>query len=310
MKYVSLHSHSTFSYGDGYGTVREHVERVASLGMSALALTEHGNCSSWVQLEKACKANGIKPIYGLEAYTSKPGERRKCHMILLARNQIGLRNLNRIITQSYKDFYQFPTVYWKTLEENANGIVALTGCADSFLSCTLLGGKYIGDKKLESSDRDIQRAIRVLRKYKEVFSDEGSLFIECQRFPGLPRSCVLNKTHEELSRITGIPLVATSDVHYPFPEQNSMQRILHAAHRGGTIESADASWEYGILLTYPQSDEEILKDLEGTGLSTEAAQQAILNTQKIAESCTVDLPRAARPKYVQDHEKDWEPWTI
>jgi DNA polymerase III subunit alpha len=306
VKYVSLHSHSTFSYGDGYGTVAEHVSRVAELGMSAVALTEHGNCSSWIQLEKACKTKGIKPIFGLEAYTSKPGERRKCHMILLARNEIGFRNLNRIITQSYKDFYQFPTVHWKYLKEYNEGITVLSGCSDSELSCVLLGGKSYGEKTLELPDGNLQRAIRGVEEYQKVFGDR--YFLECQRFPGLSRSCALNPLLAEISRRTGVPLVATSDVHYCRPEDNAMQRILHASHRGGTVESADASWEYDILLTYPQSDEEILKDLIDTGLSKDAATQAISNTALIADDCNVTLPKATPPKYVAS-EGDWEPWT-
>lgn len=306
MRFVSLHTHSTYSYGDGFGSVTSHVDRVAALGMTAVALTEHGNVSSWVALEKACKRTGLKPIFGLEAYIAPEKERRKNHMILLAMNETGLTNLNRIVTQSFKQFYQFPTTYWKDLVKWNEGIIALSGCSDSQLSCILLGGKSFGDKRLEPRPGDFQRAVRGVQRFQEIFEDR--YYLEVQRFPGLERTCALNPLLAELSRETGVSLAATCDVHYPYPNQNEMQRILHAAHRGGTVESADASWEYGILLTYPQSDEEILKDLEGTGLSTEAAQQAILNTQKIAESCTVDLPKAARPKYIVS-EGDWEPWT-
>lgn len=301
MKYVSLHSHTTFSYGDGYGTVAEHVSRVKELGMNALALTEHGNCSSWVQLEKACNAEGIKPIFGLEAYVATPGERRKCHMCLLAMNQIGLCNLNRIISASYKQFYQFPTVYWENLVAYNEGIIALSGCADSQLSCILLGGKSYGEKRLEPSRREFERAVRGVQRFKEVFGDR--YYLEVQRFPGLDRTCALNPLLAEISGLTGVPLCATSDVHYPNPDENAMQRILHAAHRGGTVETADASWEYSILLTYPESDNQIFDDLMDTGLTASQAGCAITNTTNIANRCNVELPKANPPRFGVDDPK-------
>lgn len=306
MRFVSLHTHSTYSYGDGYGSVTSHVDRVAALGMTAVALTEHGNVSSWVALEKACKTRGLKPIFGLEAYIAPEKERRKNHMILLAMNETGLTNLNRIVTQSFRQFYQFPTTYWKDLVKWNEGIIALSGCSDSQLSCILLGGKSFGEKRMEPRKGDFQRAVRGVRKFQEIFGDR--YYLEVQRFPGLERTCALNPLLAQISSETGVLLAATCDVHYPHPDQNAMQRILHAAHRGGTVESADAAWEYNILLTYPQSDDEIKNDLIGTGLSKDQALQAIANTATIAERCNVKLPKAPRPKYVV-RQKDWEPWT-
>jgi DNA polymerase-3 subunit alpha len=87
-----------------------------------------------------------------------------------------------------------------------------------------------------------------------------------------------------------------------------MQRILHAAHRGGkSIDVADAEWEYDILLTYPESDREIMRDMVATGLSKEAAKASILSTEDIASQCNVELPKAPPPSYVAG-ERDWEPW--
>jgi DNA polymerase-3 subunit alpha len=275
--------------------------------MTAVALTEHGNVSSWVALEKACKRTGLKPIFGLEAYIAPENERRKNHMILLAMNETGLTNLNRIVTQSFKQFYQFPTTYWKDLVKWNDGIIALSGCSDSQLSCILLGGKSFGDKRLEPRKGDFQRAIRGVQRFQEVFGDR--YYLEVQRFPGLDRTCALNPLLAELSRETSVSLVATCDVHYPYPDQNTMQRILHASHRGGTVESADAAWEYNILLTYPLSDKEIHDDLVGTGLTSHDSTESILNSKRIAERCNVELPKAPRPKYVVG-ERDWEPWEI
>lgn len=296
MEFVSFHTHSTFSYGDGFGSVEAHVQRVAALGMSAVALSEHGNVSSHVQLERECNKAGIKPIFGIEAYFGPVSEEKrtqsKTHLTIFAMDEEGYRNLNRLVTQSWLDFYQYPTVSWENLRKHSAGLAVFSGCADSLASCTLLGGKFLGprrDPELDSSKR--QKAVhRVLARFTDVFEDR--FFLETQRFPGLPRTRAINAEFARIARDTGIPLIATADVHYPFPHQNIMQTALHAAHRGGSVATVDAEWEYDILLTYPESDEEIIKDLVGTGLSEDEAKQAVTNTAELAKRCNVELPKA------------------
>jgi DNA polymerase-3 subunit alpha len=309
-RFVSLHSHSTFSFGDGFGTVQNHVDRIAELGGSALALTEHGNVSSWVQLEKAAKAKGIKPLFGLEAYTAPPKEQRKFHMIILAESLTGLRNLNNLVGLSYAEgFYRWPTIHGTMLRDHSEGLIVTSGCADSLLSCTLAGGKSLGDRRSSISSWDLDAAERVVRRFQDLLGD--GYYLEVQRFPGLDRTRLLNPALAELSRRTGVPLVATADVHYPYARQNEMQKILHAAHRGGTVESAEAGWEYDILLTYPTSDAEVYQDLINTGLTPSQAWQAVLATEEIAERCSVQLPknevlRFPVPDGYTAHEYLWE----
>ena len=308
MQWVSLHNHTTYSYGDGYGPVPAHVARAVELGMKALSVTEHGNVSSHAQLEIHCKKTGIKPIYGIEIYLSRTADAtRKTHMILIAYNAEGYRNLNRIVTHSYTDPHKerWPTVYFDRIREYSDGLIALSGCSDSELSCTLLGGKDYGEKRLTYTEDDYSAAARVIERYAKVFGDR--YFLECQRFPALERTRVLNTAFEKLGRSTGVPLVGTADVHYPLPEQNKVQAILHAARRGGTVEQTEASWEYDVLLTYPTSDEEITNDLVATGLSESAAYAAVTNTSLIAARCNVELPKVERVRYPIS-ERDWEPW--
>ena len=290
MEFVSFHTHTTTSYGDGFGTMAQHVARVASLGMTALGISEHGNVSSHAALERECRAAGIKPIFGIEAYFSPRDERRKTHIGLYAMNEEGYRNLNKIVTQSYLDFYQYPTVLWRNLVKHNAGIVVLSGCADSLISCTLLGGKFLGDKRDHIMPADITRTMRRIDGLHGVFGDR--FYLEVQRFPGLERTCRLNPVLAQISRDTGIPIIATADVHYPFPRQNEMQRALHAAHRGGTAATSGAEWEYDIPLTYPWNDLEIVNDLISTGISTQEAEEAVRETALLASRCTVELPKA------------------
>jgi DNA polymerase-3 subunit alpha len=295
MKGVSLHHHSTFSYMDGFGTPEDHVARAADLGMSAMALTEHGNVSSHVRLEKAALKHGIKPIFGLEAYCAAPTMRadkntRKWHLTLLAMNERGYRNLMRLVTRSWESgFYMWPTIHGSDLAEFNEGLIVLSGCSDSKLNCDLLGGK--GREK--GSERD---ARRTMDTYKDILGDR--FYLECQQFPELARTHQINTWYEQESRRTGIPLVATADVHYPRPDDNKMQTILHTAGRGGvSVSVTEASWEYDIPLTHPESDKRWLKRLRGTGLSNHAASLALSSTAEIAERCNVVLPKATNLRF-------------
>jgi DNA polymerase-3 subunit alpha len=183
--------------------------------------------------------------------------------------------------------------------DNQAGVIATSGCADSHLACTLLGGKGI-------EVGDYEAAVRVMLGYKRLLGDR--YYLEVQRFPQLERTRLLNPQYAAWSEEFGIPLVASSDVHYPRPEQNEMQKILHASSRNtGTVAAAEADWEYDILMTYPQSDKEILDDLVATGLTVAQAQGAIESTAEIAERCNVKLPKMERIRY-PGTRKDLEPW--
>jgi DNA polymerase-3 subunit alpha len=296
MKYVSLHHHSTYSFMDGFGSPAAHVERAAELGMPALALTEHGNVSSHVQLEKAATKAGIKPIFGLEAYTALgPAERRKFHMTILAADAQGYQNLMEIVGRSYREgFYQWPTVSGRMLADHHQGLLVTSGCSDSLLACSLLGGKSIA-----SEDASWERAKRTALGFKRLLGDR--YYLECQMFPELERTRTINEAYERLSLETGIPLVATADVHYPHPNDNEMQVILHAAGRGaGSVAAQEAGWEYSIRLTHPISDRSAFDRAVGSGLSKKAAVAALRATAEIASRCSVVLPKAERLRYPLD----------
>jgi DNA polymerase III subunit alpha len=293
VKYVSLHHHSTYSFMDGFGTPLQHMERAAELGMEALALTEHGNVSSHVQLEKAAVKTGVRPIFGLEAYTHPDDKsRRKFHLTILAMNDMGYRNLMQLVSRSWaENYYQWPTVSGAMLAEHHEGLIVLSGCSDSLLACSLLGGKTI-----EPSDASLDRAQRQAMAFKRLLGDR--FYLEAQMFPELGRTGQINTAYEDMSSRLGIPLVATADCHYPYPDDNEMQVILHAAGRGaGSVAAQEASWEYDIRLTPPVSDQLVMERLLGTGLSRKAAQGAARATAEIASRCHVVLPKAERLRF-------------
>jgi DNA polymerase III subunit alpha len=302
MKYVSLHHHTTFSYMDAIGTPAEHVERAAEYGMRALAITDHGNVSGHVQMEKAAKKAGVKPIFGLEAYTALgPKEDRKFHMTLLAMDAEGYANLNRITTESWKEYHRWPTVYGSTIAKYHKGLIILSGCADSLLSCSLLGGKSIPEK-----EASWDRAYALAGKFKELLGDR--YYLECQIFPELPRALKLNAAWEKMGEDLGIPLVGTADVHTLRPGQHEIRATIHAAGRGAnTIAQQMEGWEYEVPDYVPMSDRKVFDRLSSAGLSVAATKRALAATAEIADRCNVTLPRAERFRYpATAEEMKWQ----
>lgn len=304
MEFVSLHHHTTFSYQDGFGLPAEHVEQALDLGMTSLAITDHGNVSGHVQMEKAANKAGIKPIFGLEAYSQFDNgmeSQRKFHLTLLAMNDEGYRNLNRITSRSWKEgFKRWPTVSMSMLKDHHEGLIVLSGCSDSMLACCLLGGKSV-----ETDDASYERAKKLAKGFKRLLGDR--YYLECQMFPELARSGQINQAYEQLSRELDIPLVGTADVHFPHPEDRDMRVIIHSAGRGNaTFQQQESSWNYDIPAWPPESDDVAYKRLFDTGLSKESSRKALTNTALIAERCNVILPKAERFKYpVSEEELKW-----
>lgn len=291
MKWASLHHHSTFSYQDGYGTVQQHVDRAAELGMGSMALTEHGNISSHVQLEKAAVEAGIKPIFGCELYTAAEKTASKWHLTVLAENEIGYQNLNKLVTAGWQNFYFEPTVSGEMLAEHSEGLIVLSGCSGSKMACDLLGGKGV-----EPHEADTRAARRTAQRFKDLLGDR--FYLEVQTFPELERAQHINQAWESLGSSLGIPLVATGDIHYPRPEDSDMQVILHAAGRGNkSFEQQQQSWGYDIKLTSPLTDQEVLRRTQATGISAKGARSAVRTAGDIAARCSVVLPKADRLRF-------------
>jgi DNA polymerase-3 subunit alpha len=298
VKFVSIHHHGTFSFQDAIGTPGEHAEVAAGYGMTALAITDHGNVSGHVQHEKACLKHGIKPLFGLEAYTATgPQEARKFHQTIVAMNQVGLTNLYRIVSESWENFYKWPTVTGAMLAAHHEGLIVTSGCSDSLLSCSLLGGKSIPE-----SEASWERAVDLAGRMKDLLGDR--YYLETQIMPELPRSRELNAAWERLGAQLAIPLVATCDVHTLREGQHEIRATIHAAGRGGgRIEDQMDGWDYKVPDYVPRSDAEVYERLCRAGLTPVAAAEACRNTARIAERCNVVLPKAPRFRYPATQEE-------
>lgn len=292
MKFVSLHHHTTFSYQDAHGRPKEHFEVAASYGYESLAITDHGNVSGHVEAEKAGASTGVKPIFGLEAYTAlDPESSKKFHLTILAMDAVGYANLNRLVSASWENFYRWPTVDGAMLSEFNEGLIVLSGCSDSLLACYLLGGKDVPE-----SEASYDRAVEQARRYRSILGDR--FYLETQIFPELPRALQINKAYEQMGRDLGIGLVGTADVHTVRPGDSEVRALLHAAGRGSnTIAQQLSSWEYDVPDYIPTSDRTVKERLLASGLSKLAASQAFYNTSEIAQRCNVTLPKADRFRF-------------
>jgi DNA polymerase-3 subunit alpha len=273
-EFVHLHVHSEYSLLDGLSSCRELATRAAELGMDALALTDHGAMFGALQFYKACRALGIKPIIGLEAYVA-PGDRRSrdpqrdrhaYHIILLAQNWAGYQNLMHLATLAQLEgFYHKPRVDRQALAEHAEGLIVLSGCGSSEVSRLLLEGQT-------------DEARRTIAWYREVFP--GRYYLELQEHD-IPELARVNAQVVELARELDVPLVATNDAHYARREQAAAHDVLLCIQTGKTVNEPKRVRMDG--------DSFYLKSPDELARAFAHLPEALTNTLRIAESCELEL---------------------
>lgn len=313
MRFVSLHHHSTLgSYLDGIGLPESHVRRATEINMSAIAMTEHGGVESHVQLEKHATKAGVKPLFGCEFYMVpriSDNTQKKYHLTVLARNQEGYRNLLALVSAAYSEgFYHEPTIDTNLLLRYRRGLVVLSGCQGSLLFCSAVGGKLI-----EEQDASLERALGVARWFRKHFG--RWYFLEVQAFPELEKTRQFNPIAEVISEKLKIGIVGTLDCHYTVPEEAELQKIVHNVRPGNkrTLEDQVRDWGYNALLCPPTTDLSLWRALRATGLSKKAADQAVINTELIAQACNVTLPKLPMLRYplpagYTDNLALWRDW--
>ncbi len=208
MSFVHLHNHTEYSLLDGANRIPQVVKRVKELGMPAVAISDHGVMFGCMEFYWECLKQGVKPILGMEAYVAPNGIRNRgaredkdsYHLLLLARNEEGYRNLCRLHTvAALEGFYYRPRIDHDLLRQHAKGLIGSTTCIGSEVNQLLLAGKY---------DEAQHRA----GMYKEIF-DEGSFFVELQDH-GLPEQRQMNEGLLRIAQELKLPLVATNDAHF------------------------------------------------------------------------------------------------
>lgn len=300
MRFVSLHHHTTLSYLDGFQLPEAHARRAEELLMSGIAFTEHGNISSHVKAEVACKKHGVKPMFGCEMYMVphlEQNTQKKYHLTVIAQTVKGYENLMQLVSASFAEgFYHEPTIDPALLLRFKEGLVVLSGCQGSLLFCSAVGGKHI-----EPEQASYQRARKVAQWFKRHLGE--NYFIEVQAFPELDKTRQFNPIAEHLSCDVGVGLVGTMDCHYTAPDEAEVQKVLHNVRPGQkrTLEDLEREWGYDVPLCPPPSDKSIFRRLRATGLSRNAALEAIVNTELIANTINVELPKLPMLRYPLPH---------
>jgi DNA polymerase-3 subunit alpha len=275
MSFVHLHVHSTYSILDGFSQIKPLVARAQELGMPALALTDHGTMFGTIEFFNQAVKAGIKPIIGLEAYMAPRKmtdrdprkDKRASHLLLLAENLTGYKNLLRIASVSQLEgFYYRPRIDRTFLKKHSEGLIATSGC-------------FSGEIPRALYNNDIKRAENALGWFLDVFGrDRFYLELQSHNIPGLPQT---NERLIELGKRNNVSFVAANDVHYINKEDARLQDVLLAIQTGSLISDPDRlrMEDETYYLRSPQEMQALFGHIPG----------AIENTLLIAERCEVDL---------------------
>ncbi|MBQ8003238.1 MAG: DNA polymerase III subunit alpha, partial [Clostridia bacterium] len=271
--FAHLHVHSEYSLLDGAARVADLPKRAAELGQSAMALTDHGVMYGVVDFYKACKKEGIKPIIGCEVYVAPrslsdkemKSDADNFHLVLLAKNEKGYRNLCKIASKAAVDgFYYRPRTDKSELKKYSEGLIALSACLAGEIPYLLTEGNYEGAKK-------------ALEEYKSIFEH---FYIELQDHNIEEQRLIMPKLLQ-LAKETNTPLVATNDIHYINKEDANYQDVLLCIQTGKKLADENRM-RFSTDEFYVKSEEEMREIFR-------FAPEAIENTQKIADMCTFEL---------------------
>ena len=275
MAFTHLHVHTEYSLLDGASRIRDLVSRAVELGMDSVAITDHGVMFGVIDFYKECKKQGIKPIIGCEVYTAartrfdKDSEKDKFmgHLILLAENDRGYRNLMKIVSEGYRHgFYYKPRIDKEVLSRYSEGIIALSGCLAGEIQRRLVNGDYQGAKREALAMRDI--------------FGEKNFFLEIQD-QGLEDEARILPDMKRLHEETGIPFAATNDVHYVKKEDSVAQDVLMCIQMACTVDE-DNRMRFPNDEFYLKSEEEMRKIFSNM-------PEAVDNAYEIAKRCNVEF---------------------
>ncbi len=296
MAFAHLHVHTGYSLLDGANKIDNYITRLKDLGMTAGAITDHGVMYGVIEFYKAAKKAGINPVIGCEVYVA-PGSRfekegsvtddRYYHLILLAENNTGYANLSHIVSRGFTEgLYYKPRVDLELLEQYHEGIICLSACVVGAIPRAILRGNY-------------DEAVTMAKKYDEIFG-HGNFFLELQDH-GLPEQATVNASLLRMHQELDIPLVATNDVHYTLEEDAEAHDALICIQTQKKVADEDRM-HYAMGKFYVKSEEEMRALFP-------YAQEAIDNTQKIADRCHVEIEFGNRKLPHFEVPEGYDSWT-
>jgi len=276
MKFTHLHTHTHYSLLDGLSQIPDMLDYAKNLGMDSLAITDHGNIYGAVEFFKEAKKRGMKPIIGCEVYVAfekmtdmRPNiDSKRYHLILLAKNQEGYRNLVKLITKAHLEgFYYKPRIDEELLFKHTEGLICLSACIQGKIPQLIIEG-------------NLETAKETIKKYASAFG-KNNFYLELQHHPNIPEQKKVNEALIKFSKELDLPLIATNDIHYLRPEDNYPQDILMMINTGTTIEDKERLSMINEDFSM-RSPEQMAKDFSHV-------QEAIENSQKIVDACNFEF---------------------
>lgn len=273
--FVHLHNHSEYSLLDGAARISDMVAAAKEMGMEALAITDHGNMYGVVDFYKAAKGAGIRPILGCEVYVSPTSrfdknsnrDENAYHLVLLAADNQGYKNLLKLVTLGHREgFYYKPRVDRELLKNHSQGLICLSGCLSGQIPTLLLQGAR-------------QEAKELAMEYRDIFGP-GNFYLELQDH-GMMEQKTVNKELAAIAAETGIPLVATNDMHYMQRQDAEAHDVLLCIQTAKTVDDEDRM-KFGNDQFYMKSQAEMAALFAW-------CPQALENTVAIARRCDVTL---------------------
>ncbi|MBR5505322.1 MAG: PHP domain-containing protein, partial [Clostridia bacterium] len=286
--FVHLHLHTQYSLLDGAADIDRLMDRASELGMKAVALTDHGVMYGAIEFYEAAVSRGIKPIIGCEVYTAPRSrfdkdatlDKRYGHLVLLCKNDTGYRNLMTLVTRAQLDgFYYKPRVDMELLRAHSDGLIALSACIRGDVPSAYLHSGY---------DAALDAALR----YADVFGKDN-FFLEIQNH-GLSEEAEVRSALIDISRRTGIGIVATNDVHYVSSDEALLQDVLTCIQTGKKLSDTDRMKMEGDQYYFKSGD-------EMAALFSDCPE-AVANTMRIADMCnlTIDFSTLHLPSITID----------
>ena len=287
INFTHLHVHSHYSLLDGLAKIDDLLDRAKELGMDSLAITDHGVLYGGIEFYMKAKEKGIKPIIGCEMYLTAGDyksknntqvDKTRYHLILLAKNEKGYKNLMKLISIAHLDgFYYKPRVNRELLRKYHEGLIALSACAEGEVPATAINQ---GEAQAE----------KMALEYLDIFGS-GNFYLEIQHHPNFPRQSTANDALIKISRKTGIPLVATNDIHYVKKEDAQIQDILLCIQTNRKVQEENRMnlMDFELYLKSPEEMAKHFKDVP----------EAITNTQEIVGKCdlTIKLGETQLPHF-------------
>lgn len=280
--FTHLHLHTEYSLLDGANKISALVSRVKELGMTSVAMTDHGNMFGAIDFYQQMRKEGIKPIIGMEAYIHNGEDlgdksiKQRFHVCLFAKNEVGYKNLMYLSSQAYiNGFYYFPRINKQLLRENSEGIICTSACLQGEVNWHL---NTNSERNVKNGALGYDEAKRIALEYRDIFGDD--FYMEIMRH-GISDQLFIDEPVIKLSRETGIKLVATNDTHYTFPDDaqyheafmcigmnklyDDPKRLRHSVHE--------------FYIKSPEQMARLFADIP----------EALYNTQEIVEKCQLEL---------------------